>query len=63
LKCKVCDREAGEADYCEFHAKAFENIIREYSLWKEALKISWKEYLSEIAKNPLTGQWAKEQAE
>jgi hypothetical protein len=27
------------------------------------LGISWKEYLSEIAKNPLTGEWAKEVAE
>jgi len=24
------------------------------------MEISWKEYLSEIAKNPLTGEWARE---
>jgi len=27
------------------------------------MEISWKEYLSEIAKNPLTGEWAREVAE
>jgi hypothetical protein len=43
--------------------KAYESIVRKYELWRKALEISWKEYLSEIAKNPLTGEWAKEVAE
>jgi hypothetical protein len=43
--------------------KAYENIIKKYELWKNALEVSWKEYLSEIVKNPLTGEWAKEVAE
>lgn len=51
------------ASYCDLHAKAYENITKNYEHWKKALEISWKEYLSEIAKNPLTGQWAKETAE
>ena len=38
-------------------------ITKKYESWKRALEISWKEYLSEIAKNPLTGEWAKEVAE
>jgi hypothetical protein len=42
---------------------AHENIIRKYERWKEALGISWKEYLSEVAKNPLTGEWSREVAE
>jgi len=62
LKCKVCSREAGEKGYCELHLKAYENILKKYSLWKKALKISWQEYLSEIDKNPLTGEWAREVA-
>jgi hypothetical protein len=37
--------------------------MKKYELWKKALEISWKEYLSEIVKNPLTGEWAKEAAE
>jgi len=43
--------------------KAYESIVKKYNLWKKALEISWKEYLSEIAKNPLTGEWAREVAE
>jgi len=43
--------------------KAYESIVKKHDLWKNALEISWKEYLSEIVKNPLTGEWAKEVAE
>jgi hypothetical protein len=42
--------------------KAYENIVRKYDFWRKALKITWKEYLSEIEKNPSTGEWAKEVA-
>jgi len=63
LKCVICNREAIEDSYCELHARAYESIVKKYDLWKNALEISWKEYLSEIAKNPLTGEWAKEVAE
>jgi hypothetical protein len=63
LQCAICNKEALENNYCELHAKAYESIIRKYEAWKKALEISWKEYLSEIVKNPLTGEWAKEVAE
>ena len=63
MKCKICSREACENGYCEMHMKAHESITKKYDLWKKALEISWKEYLSEVAKNPLTGEWAKEVAE
>jgi hypothetical protein len=43
--------------------KAYESITKKYAAWKKALEISWREYLSEVAKNPLTGEWAKEVAE
>jgi hypothetical protein len=63
LKCKICDKEASENGYCSSHAKAYESIAKKYGLWRKALQVSWKEYLSEIAKNPLTGEWAKEVAQ
>jgi hypothetical protein len=63
LKCVICSREAGGSDYCQLHGKAYEIIVKKYGIWKKALEISWKEYLSEIIKNPLTGEWAKEAAE
>jgi predicted metal-binding protein len=62
LKCKACDREAGKKDFCLLHLKAYENIVKKYDFWRKALKISWKEYLSEIEQNSLTGEWAKEVA-
>ena len=63
MNCKVCDRDATQSGYCELHAKAYESVVKKFDLWRIALEISWKEYLSEIAKNPLTGEWAKEVAE
>ena len=62
MKCKVCDREVGKRDFCLSHLKAYENIVKKYDFWRESLKISWKEYLSEIQQNSLTGEWAKEVA-
>ena len=62
MKCKTCDREAAERDFCLVHLKAYENLVEKYDCWRKALKISWKEYLSEIEQNPLTGEWAKEVA-
>jgi len=44
------------------HAKVRHLIIKRYDGWRKAMNISWKEYLSEIAKNPLTGEWAREVA-
>jgi hypothetical protein len=33
-----------------------------YGCWRKALSLSWREYLSEIERNPLTGEWTKEVA-
>lgn len=63
MKCKACNREAGGNGYCESHMKAYENVIEKYKVWHKATQISWKEYLSQIVKNPLTGEWAREVAE
>ena len=63
MKCVICDREAVEKEYCELHIKAYQSIVKKYETWKKALEISWKDYLSEIVKNPFTGEWAKEVAE
>jgi hypothetical protein len=60
VNCKICDREAKEKGFCPIHLKAYENLVDRFDLWKKALDISWKEYLSEIAKNDLAGNWVKE---
>ncbi|MEM2546873.1 MAG: hypothetical protein QXM37_04500 [Candidatus Bathyarchaeia archaeon] len=63
MKCVICHREAVQDGYCDLHVKAYQKIVEKYEVWKKALNISWKEYLREIAKNPFTGEWAKEVAE
>jgi hypothetical protein len=62
LKRRTCSRQDGKTEYCEFHSKACKNMVENYDLWKKALEISWKEYLSEIVKNQLSGEWAREVA-
>jgi len=62
MRCKTCSREAGKKDFCPMHLKAYENIVEKYAVWRKALKISWEEYLSEIEKHSLTGDYAKEVA-
>ena len=66
MKCRVCSREAqsqAQNNYCELHLRAYENLQRKFQDWKKASNIEWKNYLQEVAKNPLTGIWAKEVAE
>ena len=62
LNCNACNREAGERDFCPFHQKAYKNIVKNYDYWRKGLKIPWKEYLSKIEKNSLTGEWTREVA-
>ena len=61
MKCKICEREALN-EYCELHERAHDNVVQRYEIWKEAMDISWKEYLNEVVENPYTGSWAKEVA-
>jgi len=62
LKCKACNKEAGEKEFCPLHLKAYENIVTKYDFWRKAVEISWIEYLREIQQNSLTGEGAKEVA-
>ena len=63
MQCKACRREAGKREFCPAHLKAHENIAEKHEVWRKALNITWEEYLREIAKHSLTGEWAKEVAE
>lgn len=60
MKCKLCEREIIEKEFCLFHSHAYDKIKKGYMIWVEALDIDWKDYLNEIEKNSLTGRWAKE---
>lgn len=63
MQCPICGGEVDEKGYCRLHAEVCNIIIKKYDRWKKAMDVSWKEYLSEIAKNPLTGDWAREVAQ
>ena len=62
MKCKICNKEATN-EYCELHEKAHESLVKTYDDWKEALEISWKEYLNGVVKNQYSGVWVKEVAQ
>jgi hypothetical protein len=63
LGCKICDEKVVNHGFCRLHAKAYQNLLEKYEGWKDALDITWKEYLQEIVKNLYTGSTAKEVAE
>ena len=62
MKCKICDRDAKANGFCNLHLKACKNIVDKFELWTKATGLIWSEYLVEIQKNSLTGEWAKEVA-
>jgi hypothetical protein len=63
VRCEICGKKTVCNRYCDAHSEAYKNIAKMYAAWEKALEVSWKEYLSEIAKNQSTGKWAKEVAE
>ncbi|MGD0069991.1 MAG: hypothetical protein ABSB71_00315 [Candidatus Bathyarchaeia archaeon] len=62
MKCTICSKDAQEKGFCMLHLKAYQNIIDKFDVWKKASDTLWMEYLVEIQKNSLTGEWAKEVA-
>jgi hypothetical protein len=62
VKCKICERNAEANGFCNLHLKAYKNIMNKFDVWSRASGLIWREYLVEIQKNSLTGEWAKEVA-
>jgi len=60
MNCKICSRVAIENGFCSLHSMAYDNVLEKFSVWKRAQNVSWCEYLVEIQKNSLTGEWAKD---
>jgi hypothetical protein len=60
MNCKICGRTVKENSYCALHLKAYKNILERFEVWKKASEVSWMDYLVEISKNSLTGEWAKD---
>jgi hypothetical protein len=62
MKCIICNRQVVKDGFCALHLKAYENVMEKYSAWQRASNMPWGQYLLEIQKNSLTGEWAKEVA-
>jgi hypothetical protein len=62
MNCKLCEREAEDNGFCQLHSKAYKNVVEKFSVWQGACEVSWIQYLVEIQKNSLTGEWAKDVA-
>jgi hypothetical protein len=62
MKCKICSRITQENGYCPLHNRAYQAIVEKFKDWQRASNLTWSQYLVEIQKNSLTGEWAKEVA-
>ena len=62
MRCRLCERQA-VSDLCHYHAEARRRVEAAFQAWKDAYgAIEWDDYLSRVAGNPETGQWAVEVA-
>ena len=60
MKCKICSSEAQENGFCMLRFRAYQNVIEKFDVWRKASGMLWIDYLVEIQKNSLTGEWAKD---
>jgi hypothetical protein len=60
MKCKICNKDVQDSGFCYLHLIAYKNIVDKFDVWKKASDIFWSDYLIEVQKNSLTGEWAKE---
>jgi hypothetical protein len=60
MKCKLCNREEKQMGFCTLHLRAYRNLCEKFTVWQQALDVSWSQYLVDVQKNSLTGVWAKD---
>ena len=60
MKCKICSREVEQKGFCALHLRAYRNVVEKFEVWRKASGLVWMEYLVELQKNSLTGEWAKD---
>jgi hypothetical protein len=59
MRCVLCNRQSTET-YCDYHQHAYENLIQNYTHWRDRTAIDWKEYLRRVKENTNTGKWVVE---
>ena len=60
MKCKIFSSEAQKNGFCTLHLQAYQNVIEKFDVWRKASGLFWIDFLVEIQKNSLTGEWAKD---
>ena len=62
--CRICRRRRAEgSEFCPYHEAAYANLRKAFDRWKDALGISWEDFLGKVSENPETGEWAREVAQ
>ena len=62
-KCVICSRTPVEgSQYCRYHEQSYKKLLSIYRRWKNALNITWSQYLQEVINHKETGEWARQVA-
>jgi hypothetical protein len=62
-KCAICNRLQVEgSQYCRYHEQSYTKLLSTYRQWKNALDLTWSQYLHEIINHKETGEWARQVA-
>lgn len=59
-KCILCNREVYNRNLCKYHYLAFEEIKKQYLVWKNRERVDYKQYISILKRLNSTGRWIKE---
>ncbi len=59
MSCAICGKRS-DGEYCNLHARAYENMFEGYEKWRRAYSISWREYLVKLRDTPNVGTWVVE---
>lgn len=63
-RCVVCGEDSIDIlegmSLCPIHLRAYENLIKNYSAWKENLNMNFEEYIDAVHKLRSTGRYVKE---
>lgn len=63
-ECPICGRELDDdAEFCQYHNEALENIKVAFDDWKRAMGIDWNAYLGRLIDEENIGKWAREVVE
>jgi hypothetical protein len=57
--CLICGAPSRNR-LCSAHERAYQNVLASYEVWRQALEISWRDYLERVERNENSGRWVRE---